>query len=109
LFAVGLDGFSAEATSPGASRAVHLIKAGSWPLQDKLVAHARAHLHVFADLVANAKLEPSGSFTFEAIAPGKYTLNVLRGADELVSKTVEVTDKPLTVDPLSLAIAKGSH
>ena len=101
LFAAGLDGFSAEATSPGATRSVHLTKAGSWPLQDKLAVHASAHLHVLADLVAVARLESGGAYTFSDVPPGKYTLKVLRGPDELLSKDVEVTDRPLTVEPLT--------
>jgi hypothetical protein len=102
LFAPGLDGFSAEATSPGAVRSVHLTKPGNWPLQDKLAVHARAHLHVLPDLAAVAKLEPNGSYTFSDVAPGKYTLKVLRGPNELASKEIELTDK-LTVDPLTLS------
>jgi hypothetical protein len=108
LFAEGLDGFSAEATSPGATRSMHLTKAGSWPLHDRLVAHANAQLLVFANLIANAHIEPNGSFAFSEIAPGKYTLKVFRGAAELVSKEIEVADKTLSVEPLTLMAAKGS-
>src|SRR5262245_31674752 len=74
LFAPGLDGFSPEATSPGATRSVHLTKAGSWPLQDRLAVHANAHLHVLANLVSVARLEPNGSYSFSDVPPGKYTL-----------------------------------
>lgn len=101
LFAPGLDGFSPEATSPGATRSVRLTKAGSWPLQDRLAVHARAHLHVIADLAAVAKLEPSGAYVFADVPAGKYTLKVLRGTEELLSKDVEVTDRPLTLDPIT--------
>jgi hypothetical protein len=102
LFAPGLDGFSPEATSPGATRSVHLTKAGSWPLQDRLAVHARAYLHVLANLAASARLDATGSYAFNDVAPGKYTLKVFRGPDELVSKEIEVTEKTLTVDPLAL-------
>jgi hypothetical protein len=102
LFAPGLDGFSPEATSPGATRSVHLTKAGSWPLQDRLAVHARAHLHVLANLAAVARLEANGGYVFNEVAAGKYTLKVFRGPDELVSKEIEVSDKTLTVDPLAL-------
>lgn len=108
LYAVGLDGFSAEATSPNGSRSIHLTKAGNWPLLDRLATHARAHLHVLPDLVATAKVEAGGSFVFSDVPPGKYELRVLRGANQIASKTVEVTDKPLTVDPLSLGDVKPS-
>jgi hypothetical protein len=101
LSAVGLDGFSAEATSPGATRSVHLTKAGNWPLQDKLAVHASAHLHVLPNVSAVAKLEPNGNYAFPDVPAGKYTLKVFRGADELISKDIEVSERPLSVDPLT--------
>ena len=107
LFAPGLDGFSAEATSPGGSRSVHLTKVGNWPLLDRLAAHARAHLHVLANLVATAKLEANGSFSFGDVPAGKYTLKVFRGGSELASKDIEVTDKPVTLDPLTFGTDKS--
>jgi hypothetical protein len=108
LYAQGLDGFSAEATSPGATRAVHLTRTGSWPLRDRLAAHASAHLHVVVDLAAVAKLEANGAFAFSDVPPGKYTLKVFRGSSELASKPVEVADKSVTLDPLMLGDAKPS-
>ena len=104
LFAPGLDGFSPEATSPGATRSVHLTKAGGWPLQDRLAVHASAYLHVLANLVAVARLEANGSYAFSDVPPGKYTLKLLRGPDELLSKEIEVADKPVTIEPLTPAI-----
>jgi len=107
LFAPGLDGLSAEATSPGSARSIHLTKPGSWPLLDRLASHARAHLHVLSDLAAVAKLEPNGSFSFSDVPAGKYTLKVFRGASELTSKEIEVTDKPLTLDPVTFTQDKS--
>jgi hypothetical protein len=101
LFAPGLDGFSPEATSPGSTRSVRLTKPGSWPLEDRLAVHANAHLHVLPDLVAVAKLESNGTYVFGDVPGGKYKLKVFRGPDELLTKDVEVTDRPLTVEPLT--------
>ena len=108
LYAQGLDGFSAEATSPGAMRSIHLTKAGNWPLLDRLASHSRAHLHVLGNLAASAKLEANGSFAFSDVPAGKYELKVLRGGSVLASKSIEVTDKPLTLDPLTLGEAKSA-
>ena len=108
LLAKGLDGFSAEASSPGAVRAVHLKQVGHWEIVDRLAAHARAHLHVLPDVVAVAKVESGGSFVFGDIAPGKYTLKVFRGEREISAKPIEVTsDKALQLDPLTFTETKG--
>ena len=109
LFAEGLDGFSAEATSPGATRSVHLVKAGSWPLRDKLAPHADAYLHVLPDLVASAQLEANGSFVFNDVPAGKYTLKVFQGATEIAAKAVEVGDKPLTLEPMIASNDKAAR
>ena len=108
LLAKGLDGFSAEASSPGAVRAVNLKQVGHWEIIDRLAGHAQAHLHVLPDVVAVAKVEPGGSFVFADVAPGTYTLKVFRGEREISAKPVEVTsDKALTLDPLTFAETKG--
>jgi hypothetical protein len=106
LVADGLDGFSAEATSPGATRSMHLVKPGHWPIHDRLATHASAHLHVLPDLVASAKVEANGSFSFSDIPAGKYTLKVFRGSAELASQEVEVSDKPLQLEPLGASTPK---
>ncbi|HEX7479676.1 MAG TPA: hypothetical protein VF331_17860 [Polyangiales bacterium] len=105
LYVEGLDGFSAEATSPRAIRSVHLTKPGDWPIRDRLTPHAKAHLHVLADLIAIAKVEANGNYTFSDVAPGKYTLKVFHGPQIVASKAIEVGDKTLTVDPLTLEAA----
>ena len=102
LVVAGLDGFSAEATSPGATRSGHLTKAGSWPIRDRLAVHANAFLHVLPNLAAVARVEANGSYVFTDVAAGKYTLKVLYGPDELFTKEVEVNDRPVSVEPLTL-------
>jgi len=106
LHAVGLDGFSREATSPRGVRSVNLRSAGHWVLRDNLVVHVLAHLHVIDDLVAIGKVESDGRFTFSNVEAGSYTLKVFHGANEVASQAIEVTDKKdLTVDPITLTAA----
>lgn len=108
LYAEGLDGFSAEATSPKAIRSVNLTKAGSYALRDTLAPHARAFLHVLPDLVAVAKVESSGSFVFADVPAGKYKLKVFHGPQVVSEKDVEVGDKALAIDPFTLGEATAS-
>lgn len=102
LGAEGLEGFTAEAISPRGVRSVNLANAGSWTLRDRLVIHVEAQLHVLPDLLAVAKVDSSGNFVFAEVAPGKYTLKVFHGAHEIHSAAVEVTDKPIAIDPITL-------
>jgi hypothetical protein len=101
LYAVGLDGFSAEATSPRGRRSVNVTKPGNWPLRDKLVSHVGGHLHVLPNLIAATAPDAEGGFSFQA-PPGKYVLKVLHGERELLSKEVELTGKELTLEPITL-------
>lgn len=104
LYAEGLDGFSAEATSPRGRRSVNLTKPGSWPLRDRVVTHVTGRLLVLPDLVAVGAVNDNGEFTFTGVAPGKYTLKVFHADKELVSQAVEVSGKPLTVNPIALGV-----
>jgi hypothetical protein len=108
LFAQGLEGFSAEATSPRGRRSVNCKTAGSWPLHDRLVTHVTGQLHVLPDLIAVANVSADGEFTFNTVAPGKYTLKVFHGDKELASQEVEVTSRPLTVNPIALGVGPES-
>jgi hypothetical protein len=103
LFAEGLDGFSAEATSSGQARTVRVTQAGNWPIRDRQVPHVRGHLHVIANLAAVATVEANGEYKFTNVAPGQYTVKVLHGANEVASATAQVTDaRELVIDPLVL-------
>ena len=105
LYALGLPGFSAEATSPRGRRSVNLTTEGRWPLRDKIVPHVRGHLHVLANLVATATADAEGSFAFKGVAPGKYVLKVLHGEHELASQEIELTTPELKLDPITLTAA----
>jgi hypothetical protein len=108
LYAPGLAGLAAEATSPRGRRSVSLQSAGSYPLRDKIVAHVEGHLHVLPDLIAVATPDAEGQFGFKQLAPGKYTLKVFHGARELASQAIEVTSQDLTLDPITLTASPDS-
>jgi len=106
LFAVGLDGFSREATSPRGVRSVNVRSAGHWVLRDNLVIHLLGHLHVIDDLVAIGKVESDGRYAFTDVAPGEYTLKIFHGANEVASQAIVVADKKdLAIDPITLTAA----
>ena len=102
LVGVGLSTMPAEATSPRGRRSFQAAEPGSWPLRDQSVPHAQGHLHVLPDVVAIANIEADGSYSFPAVPPGKYTLKVFHGKEQIASQDVEATAKPLTVDPITL-------
>jgi hypothetical protein len=110
LYAKGLKGFGPEATSPRAIRSIELSKAGSWQLFDRVVTHVRGHLHVLPNLVATAKVNPKGAFSFKDVEPGSYKLKVFHGAKVLVEKPIEIPPKKdkrrrdvaLKLDPITL-------
>jgi hypothetical protein len=105
LFAVGLDGFSAEATSPRGRRSVNLKTEGTWPLRDRILTHVTGQLHVLPNLVATATINADGDYSFSNVAPGKYTLKVFHADKELASQEVEVTTRPLTISPIALGVS----
>lgn len=106
LYAVGLEGFSREATSPRGVRSVNLRSAGHWLLRDNLVIHVLGHLHVIDNLIATGKVESDGRYTFSDVAAGNYTLKVFHGANEIASQAIEVADKKdLSIDPITLTAA----
>jgi len=101
LFADGVAGFSAEATSPRGRRSVALKDAGAFTVRDRLVPHAEAFVHVLPNLIAVAKISSSGDISFGDVAPGTYTLKVFHGPSEIASQSVEVGARPLTLEPLA--------
>ena len=102
LFAEGLDVFVAEAISPRGRRSLMFPTSGHWPVHDRLLPHVDAHLHVLPNLVAVATVAADGQYTFTNLTPGKYVLKVFHGAGELVSQSIDLTTRGLTVDPLTL-------
>lgn len=106
LFAEGLEGFSAEATSSGQARTVRVTEPGNWAIRDRQVGHLRGHLHVIANVSAVGTIEANGEYKFTNIAPGQYTLKVFHGANEVATATAQVIEaREFVVDPLMLTAA----
>ncbi len=95
--------FAPLATAPGNVRAINVPAGGPYIVSDRLYAHVGGTVHAIEDLVACAQLSPDGSYLFEGIAAGQYTLKVFHGAEEVHSAPVEVTEGvPLQVEPILL-------
>jgi hypothetical protein len=107
LFAEGLADFGAMPTSAGlVRRQVMPARAGHWPIRDEFYAHVRGHLHLLADLRARARLAADGTFVFQNIQGGTYTLKVFHGEREVHSAEVVVpADRELVVDPIAIGAA----
>lgn len=107
LSGVGLNEVPSEATGSGSTRrTLALAHAGHAELVDALVPHAKGHLHVLANLVAVARPQANGLFTFTNVPAGQFVLKVFDGANEVGSRTVDVVEgHPLTVDTITLTAA----
>ncbi len=99
IFAEGLEELSPVQTAPGMARPITVSTAGHWPLADRNYPHVHGYLHVIADLVARAQVEPNGSYVFHDVAPGSYTLHVFHGDHEAASTPVTVGDQHELVVP----------
>lgn len=106
LYADGLPDFAPTPTSPGLVRQQVLGEAGAWPLRDQRYSHVTGHLHVLADLIARAAVQPDGTFSFRNVPAGTYTLKVFHRERELHSAQVTVPeDRELVVDPIAIGAA----
>ena len=102
MYGVGNADIKAEATSPRGRRSVVLKDAGVIELRDQLLPHLSGVIHVIPNAIAVATPNGSGEYSFPEIKPGKYTLKVLHGKNEIASQEVEVGPKALAVDPIAL-------
>lgn len=100
----GMSEIAAEATGAGSTRrTLALTRPGHYVLSDSLVPHATGHLHVVPNVVAVAKPDATGAFTFSEVPAGQYTLKIFHGEREVSTRPVEVTEgHALTVDPITL-------
>jgi hypothetical protein len=103
LYAEGLNQFDAVETSAGQARQLQVDQEGSFPVLDRLAPHVRGHLHVLPKITRIANPQSDGTFKFEDVNPGNYTLKVFRGGSEVSSTTLEIADKrEFVVDPISV-------
>lgn len=99
----GLPGFTPLETGPDKSRAVSVPAGGPWPLGDLYYGHVDGHLHSIRELVACAKVDSSGKFTFTEVPPGPYSLRILRGPKQVAARKVVVgAGQSLEVDTISI-------
>jgi hypothetical protein len=103
LSADKLKGFDAIETSTGQSREIAMLQTGDFVISDKLAPYLKGYLHVLPKVTAIANPEADGSFKFEGVHPGNYTIKVFRGAFEMSSSTLEVKEKgDVVVPPISV-------
>lgn len=108
LYAEGLKGFGAMATSPGQTRTVQMEQTGSFALRDALSPHVRGHLHVIAKLTQVVNPNAEGNFSFKDVPPGKYTLKLFRGAREVNASELEVEgSREIVLDAIALDARPG--
>ena len=103
LYAERLNQFDAVETSAGQARQLQIDEEGSFPVFDRLAPHVRGYLHVLPKVSRIANPQSDGTFKFENVSPGSYTLKVFRGGSEVSSTTLEIPDKrDFVVDPISV-------
>ena len=108
LFAEGHPDFNPTETAPGLTRQTPVGPAGDWPIRDEIYGHVTGHLHALDDLIARAVIAGDGTYRFENVPPGTYTLTVFHGA-EVVHTQEGVAVEPgrdLTVAPVGIGGAQ---
>lgn len=99
----GLPGFTPLESGPGTARAIPVPAGGPWELGDRIYGHVDGYLHSMRELVACAPVGTSGTFRFEKVPPGPYSLRILRGSEQVALRRVTVpAGKTLQVDPLTM-------
>ena len=100
----GLAGFTPLEAGPGKARVISVPPGGPWALSDEIYGHVDGHLHSMRELVACAKVEPNGSFRFDGVPPGPYSLRILRGSKQVAVHRVTVpSGKTLQIDAVTMS------
>jgi hypothetical protein len=88
-------------TTPGNTRSVTIPAGGPYTITDRLYGHVSGVVHAVDGLAACGRVNRDGSFVFEGVPVGTYTLKVLRGATEIHSASVTITDAETTLEPIA--------
>lgn len=105
----GLPGFTALESGPGTARVISVPAGGPWPLGDRIYGHVDGYLHSMRELVACATVLANGTFRFDNVPPGPYSLRILRGSDQVAVRRVTVpAGKSLQIDPLTMSESRGN-
>jgi hypothetical protein len=103
----GLAGFTPLESGPGKARAIPVPAGGPWELGDRIYGHVDGYLHSMRELVACARVTPKGTFRFDNVPPGPYSLRILRGAEQVATRRVTVSaGKALKVEPLTMSASR---
>lgn len=104
----GLPGFTPLESGPGTARVISVPAGGPWSLGDRIYGHVDGYLHSMRELVACTRVTANGTFRFDDVPPGPYSLRILRGADQVAVRRVTVpAGKSLQVDALTMSESRG--
>lgn len=110
LYSETVDAFAPNQLASGAARSVTLPgEAGHHVIRDEVYPHIEGHLHVVADLAARAEVDARGNYVFEDVEPGTYTLEAYFDDRKVHSQEIEVPQRELTIDPVSLDLSAASQ
>jgi hypothetical protein len=101
LHAPGVPELAPLQTAPGSARTASIPRPGTHRVADRLFPHVRGHLVVVEDLVACGEVAADGSYRFNDVMPGTYTLRVYHRGEVVAEKAAEVGARNLTIDAIT--------
>jgi len=100
----GLAGFTPLEAGSGKARVIPVPPGGPWELGDRIYGHVEGYLHSMRELVACATVDANGKFSFQDVPPGPYSLRILRGSEQVVSRRITVpAGRSLQIDPVTIS------